>query len=50
MVAVTVSLRTGQILSVVDHGPKPGDDEWMKPVAEIIAERIVREGLQRQKG
>ena len=50
MVTVTVSLKTGQIVNVVDHGPRPGDDEWMKPVAEIIAERIIREGLQGQKG
>lgn len=43
MVTITASLKTGKITSVVDHGPRPGDDAWIKPIAKIIAKQIVKE-------
>ncbi len=46
MVTVTASLKTGKIISVVDHGPKSGDNAYLDVIADIIAERIVREGLK----
>lgn len=45
MVTVTASLKTGKIISIVDNGPRPGDDQWVKPIAKIIASQIRREGM-----
>lgn len=42
MVTVTASLKTGKIISAVDHGPRPGDDGWIKPIAKIIAKELAK--------
>jgi hypothetical protein len=43
VITVTASLKTGKIISIVDNGPRPGDDQWVKPIAKIIASQIRRE-------
>lgn len=43
MFTITASLKIGKIISVVDNGPQPGDVEWIKPAAKIIAKQIVKE-------
>lgn len=43
MITVTASLKTGEITSIVDNGPRPGDGQWVKPIAKIIAQQIARE-------
>ena len=35
--------KTGKIISVVDHGPRPGDDAYLDVIADIIADRIIKE-------
>ena len=42
MVTVTASLKTGKIVSIVDNGPRPGDDAWIKPIAKIIAKELAK--------
>ena len=41
MVTVTASLKTGKIISVVDHGPHPGDDAHIPIMARLIAKEIL---------
>ena len=43
MVTVTASLKTGKIISIVDNGPRPGDDAYLDVVARLIAKQIIKE-------
>jgi len=43
MVTVTASLKTGKIISVVDHGPRPGDETFDKVLVDLIVTRIRKE-------
>lgn len=42
MVSVKINLKSQQILSVTDHGPRPGDDAYIPIMAGLIAKEIVR--------
>lgn len=44
MFTVTISLKTGKIISAVDNGPRPGDDAYIPVMAGLIAKDIIREG------
>lgn len=46
MFTVTISLKTGKIISAVDNGPRPGDDAYISVMAGLIAKDIIREGVQ----
>ena len=43
MVTVTASLKTGKIISAVDHGPQPGDENFDKVLVDLIVTRIRKE-------
>lgn len=48
MFAVRASIETGEILSAVDEGPRPGDDGWVKAVAELIFEQMLADEAARK--
>ena len=43
MFTITASLKTGKIISVVDNGPQPGDENFDKAMVDLIATRIRKE-------
>ena len=40
MFTITASLKTGKIISVVDNGHRPGDENFDKVMVDLIAARI----------
>ena len=45
MIAVTINAKTGA-KTVTDLGPHPKDYDWIPALAEILAEKIMKEEKQ----